>query len=157
MDEAKTREDVIDPQLGNAGWVVGEGPQFTAWGEFPIEMPEDRHQYVDYCLMHQGRVLAVVEAKRTMRGAEQGREQARQYAHNVQAYCQPNASLPFIFFTNGHDIFFWDEEGGYPPRKVFGYPTPDDLQYMMWRKENLGLMADTEVDAARVEAGQHAE
>jgi len=150
VDEVKTREDVIDPQLENAGWVVGEGPQFTAWEEFEIELPKgvfDRdHEYVDYCLMHQEKVLAVVEAKRTMRNAEQGREQARQYAHNVQAYCQPNTSLPFIFFTNGHDIFFWDEEGGYPPRKVFGYPTPDDLQYMMWRKENQGLMGGIDVD-----------
>jgi len=72
MDETATRKRLIDPDLDKAGWIVGEGPQYAAWGEFPIELPEDRHQYVDYCLMHQGRVLAVVEAKRTMRGASLG-------------------------------------------------------------------------------------
>ncbi len=148
MDEAGTRRDLIDPAMVMAGWSVGEGPSFSAWSEFQIDLPEGRHQYVDYCLMHNGRVLAVVEAKKTIRGAEQGREQARQYAHNVQEYHQPEAALPFIFYTNGHDLFFWDEEGGYPPRKVFGYPTPDDLQYMMWRKENIGSMVEQPIDAS---------
>ena len=153
MDEAKTRRELIDPMLVKAGWAVGEGVQFSAWGEFEIELPEGHHQYVDYCLMHNGKVLAVVEAKRTIRGSEQGREQARQYAHNVHAHCQPNGPFPFIFYTNGHDLWFWDEEGGYPPRKVFGYPTPEDLQYMIWKKENCGSMVDTPVD--KEIAGRH--
>ena len=148
MDEAGTRKELIDPAMIRAGWRVGEGPEFSSWGEFPIDLPNGTNQYVDYCLMHEGRVLAVVEAKKTIRGAEQGREQARQYAHNVQSCHQPNAPLPFIFYTNGHDLFFWDEEGGYPPRKIKSgnYPTPDDLQYMMWKKEYQGSMRATEVD-----------
>nr|WP_228085267.1 type I restriction endonuclease subunit R [Mucilaginibacter sp. JRF] len=35
--------------------------------------------------------------------------------------------MPFCFFTNGYEIFFWDLEN-YPPRKVHGFPTRDDLQ-----------------------------
>ena len=55
--------------------------------------------------------------------------------------------MPFIFYTNGHELFFWDEEVT-PPRKIKSgnYPTPDDLQYMMWKKENQRSMAETEVD-----------
>ena len=148
MDEAKTRKDIIDPAMIRAGWRVGEGPEFSAWSEFTITFPDGSHNYVDYCLMHDGQVYAVVEAKKTIRGAEQGREQARQYAHDVQAHCQPNGPMPFIFYTNGHELFFWDEEGGYPPRKIKSgnYPTPDDLQYMMWKKLNQESMVDTPSD-----------
>jgi len=49
--------------------------------------------------MHNGKVLAVVEAKRINRGVEQAREQARQYPDNVQAYVQPDEPAPFIFYT----------------------------------------------------------
>ena len=135
-----------------AGWKVGEGPSFSSQTEFHIEIPEgvyDReNEFVDYCLMHNGQVYAVVEAKKTIRSVEVGREQARQYAHNVQAYSQPDGPMPFIFYTNGHELFFWDEEGGYPPRKIKSgnYPTPDDLQYMMWKKLNQESMVDTPVD-----------
>ena len=150
MDEAKTRKEIIDPAMIRAGWRVGEGPEFSAWSEFTITFPDGTHNYVDYCLMHDGQVYAVVEAKKTIRGAEQGREQARQYAHDVQAHCQPNGPMPFIFYTNGHELFFWDEEGGYPPRKIKSgnYPTPDDLQYMMWKKLNQESMVDTPIDAS---------
>ena len=153
MNEEQTRVDLIDPAMIRAGWKVGEGPEFSAWSEYKITFPEGStpaHNYVDYCLMHDGKVYAVVEAKKTIRGAEQGREQARQYAHDVHAYCQPDGPMPFIFYTNGHELYFWDEEGGYPPRKIKSgnYPTPDDLQYMMWKKMNQESMVNTPVDAS---------
>ncbi len=149
VDENRTRSDIIDPAMVRAGWSVGEGPNFSAQEEYVIDLPNGKHQYVDYCLVRNGKVLAVVEAKKTIRGAEQGREQARQYAHNVKAHCQPDEPMPFIFYTNGLELYFWDEEGGYPSRKIKSgnYPTPDDLQYMMWKRENQGSMVDTEVNA----------
>jgi type I restriction enzyme R subunit len=36
---------------------------------------------------------------------------------------------PMIFFTNGHDIWVWDDAGGYPPRAVYGFYSKDTLQY----------------------------
>jgi type I restriction enzyme R subunit len=56
--------------------------------------------------------------------------------------------MPFIFYTNGHELYFWDEEGGYPSRKIKSgnYPTPEDIQYMMWKKLNQGSMVDTPID-----------
>ena len=50
--------------------------------------------------------LAVVEAKKSSRDAAIGREQAKQYCHNIQK--QLGGELPFCFYTNGHEIFFWD-------------------------------------------------
>ena len=148
MNEDQTRKEFIDPAMKRAGWKVGEGPGFNSWGEFQIDFPDGSSNYVDYCLMHNGQVYAVVEAKKTIRGAEQGREQARKYAHDVQTYFQPDGPMPFIFYTNGHELHFWDEEGGYPPRQIKSgnYPTPDDLQYMMWKKLNKESMMNTPID-----------
>jgi len=147
MDEATTRKKLIDKAMKRAGWSIEIGPN-SAWPEFHIELPEGRNQYVDYCLMNNGQVYAVVEAKRISRGTEEAQEQALQYAQNVHAHCQPNGPFPFIFYTNGHDLYFWDEEGGYPPRKIKSgnYPTPADLQYMMWKKQNQSSMVDTPVN-----------
>ena len=71
MDEAQTRKEFIDPAMVRAGWKVGDGPKFSAWAEFPINFPDGSKNYVDYCLMHEGQVYAVVEAKKSIRGAEQ--------------------------------------------------------------------------------------
>ena len=72
-----------------------------------------------------GKPLAVVEAKKTSVDAAIGREQAKQYCYNINTtQC---IDLPFCFYTNGHDIYFWDLEN-YPPKKVFGFPTRDDLE-----------------------------
>ena len=71
------------------------------------------------------RPLAVVEAKKTSVDAAIGREQVKQYCYNIQK--QFGGELPFCFYTNGHDIFFWDLEN-YPPKKVHGFPTRDDLE-----------------------------
>ena len=150
MNEDATRKVLIDKAMEKAGWSVGKTEKFNAREEFVVPLPDGKNQFVDYCFMHNGKVLAVVEAKRINRGVEQAREQARQYADNVQAYVQPDEPAPFIFYTNGHDLYFWDAEGGYAPRKLKSgnYPTPDDLQYMMWRRENKTSMTTTEIDAS---------
>ena len=38
---------------------------------------------------------------------------------------------PVIFYTNGYDIWMWDDALNYPPRKVFGYYSKDSLQYLV--------------------------
>lgn len=42
--------------------------------------------------------------------------------------------MPFILYTNGHDIFFWDSER-YPPRQVYGFPRLDDLEHMRFQRQ----------------------
>lgn len=92
------------------------------------------HQFSDYVLLGKdGRPLAVVEAKKTSKDAAIGREQARQYCQNIQA--EKGGELPFCFYTNGHDIYFWDL-GNCPPRKVIGFPTRDDLERFRYIRKN---------------------
>jgi len=47
--------------------------------------------------------------------------------------------LPFCFYTNGLEIFFWNLEQ-YPPQKIYSFPTRDDLERMLHlRKEKKPL------------------
>ena len=143
MNEAKTRQDIIDQRLAKAGWNVKNPSQVITelgikYNKFD-SVSEPGHlyngqQYADYALLgDDGYPLAVVEAKKSSRDARFGQEQAKQYAKNIQT--QLKGKLPFVFYTNGHDIWFWDTEK-YPPRKVYGFPTKKDLERLMFLREH---------------------
>ena len=127
--EAKTRIEIIDKQLGQSGWDVKEPTKVVHEFDILVDLPEgikepqtpyQGHQFSDYVLLAKnGKPLAVVEAKKSSKDAALGREQAKQYCYNIQK--QRGGELPFCFYTNGHDIYFWDLENA-PPRKVVGYP-----------------------------------
>lgn len=143
ITEAKTRQEIIDQRLLKAGWDVNNPSQVTSeldiWVGLPegIEEPEHEHQgfqYADYVLLGEdGYPLAVVEAKKTSKDARIGQEQARQYAVNIQK--NSGKDMPFVFYTNGHDIYFWDTEK-FPPRKVYGFPTRKDLERLLFLRKN---------------------
>lgn len=143
LSEAKTRQEIIDKRLLKAGWHVDNPSQVTSeldiWVGLPegTEEPEHEHQgfqYADYALLgNDGHPLAVVEAKKTSKDARVGQEQARQYAENIQK--NSGKDMPFVFYTNGFDIYFWDTEK-HPPRKVYGYPTRKDLERMLFLRKN---------------------
>jgi len=42
--------------------------------------------------------------------------------------------LPFVFYTNGHEYFFWDSDN-YAPEQIAGFPTKDDLEWMHLRRK----------------------
>lgn len=75
-----------------------------------------------------GKPLAVIEAKKTSIDPERGRQQAKLYADGLE---KMHGQRPVIFYTNGYDIWMWDDVLGYPPRKVFGYYSKDSLQYLV--------------------------
>ena len=37
---------------------------------------------------------------------------------------------PVIFYTNGFDIWIWDDAQGFPPRKLYGFYSKDSLQHL---------------------------
>ncbi len=134
MNEATTRQQLIDQRLRQANWEVGN-PNMVAeeWYLPPtadLETTEptvgyNRSGFSDYALKgRKGEILAIVEAKRSSKDAKTGREQAHQYCRQVE---QEQGFLPFCFYTNGHEIFFWDLDH-YPPLKVHGFPTRSDLE-----------------------------
>ena len=144
MTEAETRQQLIDTKLGLAGWNVDDPAQVIeeldihlADAGYPVRPdpndPYTGHQYADYGLLLAGKPIAVVEAKRASKDAELGQEQALQYAQNLQRI--HGGRIPFVMYTNGYDIYFWDSDT-YPPVKVLGFPTRDDLEWLDQRRES---------------------
>ena len=137
--EQQTRNEIIDHKLRAAGWNLSDRSQVVEEYDIIVGLPDgvqesttpyQGHQYCDYVLMGKnGKPFAVIEAKKTSKDAAVGREQAKQYCTNIRD--KQGHDLPFCFYTNGHDIFFWDI-GNNPPRKVYGYPTRDDLERMSY-------------------------
>ncbi|WP_245213703.1 type I restriction endonuclease [Rhodoferax sp. AJA081-3] len=112
--EDNTRKWLIDRDLRMAGWDVPKG---TASNDSLGQEVGVLHQatttgkgYCDYVLWDDnGKPLAVVEAKKTLVDARVGQEQAKQYADGLE---KQYGQRPMIFFTNGHDIWVWDDAGG---------------------------------------------
>lgn len=141
--EAQTRSELIDKQLGISGWNVKDPTQVVSEFDISVPLPDgvaeprnsyEGHQFSDYVLLGKdGKPLAVVEAKKSSKDAALGREQAKQYCYNIKK--EQGGELPFCFYTNGHEIYFWDLEN-YPPRKVVGFPTWDDLERFQYIRRN---------------------
>lgn len=133
-NEVQTRKEIIDDRLKQAGWNIDDRTQVVEEFDIIVDAnlveeaptPYAGRQFSDYVLLAKdGKPLAVVEAKKSTVDANIGKEQAKQYCFNIQK--QFGGELPFCFYTNGHDIFFWDLDN-YPPKKVYGFPTRDDLE-----------------------------
>lgn len=155
QSEAQTRQKVIDKRLLQAGWDVKKPSQATEeldiWVGLPDGVAEPQtlyqgHLFADYALLGQdGKPLAVVEAKKTSVEAEKGKEQARIYAEKIQK--TTDGPMPFVFYTNGYDIFFWDTER-YPPRKIYGFPSRSDLDRMQFLRDNSKVLSSELINPA---------
>ena len=133
FDEATTRTRIIDSLLASAGWSIQPAAGKITDVEKEVEV---HHQptksglgYADYVLWDDdGSPLAVIEAKKTSVDPERGRKQAQLYADGIE---KMHGKRPVIFYTNGYDIWMWDDAAGYPPRKIHGYYSRDSLQYLV--------------------------
>ena len=136
FNEAKTRRHLIDSLLVGAGWDVGADGQSTQEVGQEIEV---QHQptpssigAADYVLRDDNdRPLAVVEAKKTAVDPEVGRTQAKCYADGLE---QDHGQRPVIFYTNGFDIWMWDDAAGYTPRKLYGFYSKDSLRKLIYQR-----------------------
>jgi type I restriction enzyme, R subunit len=138
FDEAKTRRWLIDTQLVASGFNVGaEGANTTEVSqEVEVEhQPTDSTKgAADYVIWDDnGKPLAVIEAKRTAEDPARGKVQARIYADGLQ---KTHRHRPIILYTNGFDIWLWDDAQGYPPRKIYGFYSKDSLQQLIFQRGN---------------------
>ncbi len=160
-NEAQTRREIIDKKLKLAGWNVDDPSQVTQ--ELDIDLaeaglpraaepatPYSGHQFADYGLLLRGEPIIVVEAKRTSKDARLGKEQALQYAQHLHEI--HGGRIPFVCYTNGYDIHFW-EYGFYPPMKVYGFPTRDDLEWLDQRRETRKPMSVELINTNIVDRG----
>ena len=130
ISEAETRKKYIDIELKLAGWEIGK----DCLVEVEVEgMPNATGiGYVDYVLYgNNGKLLAVVEAKKSSKDPIVGSQQAKLYAdclHNQYG------QRPLIFTTNGFEINYTNDAEGYPQRRVAGIFTKDELQLTVDRR-----------------------
>lgn len=129
--EAETRTHLIDLLLAEAGWddlQEGRDLEYKVTG---LPSTPTGNGYVDYVLWgDNGKPLAIVEAKKTGTSPENGQHQAKEYADALE---KQFGQRPIIFYSNGYHTYIWDDSF-YPPRKVSGFYTKDELKTHILRR-----------------------
>ena len=143
FDEETTRFRLIDSMLADAGWDVGlNGKDTDEVGQevkVLYQPTPSREGKADYVLYDDNdKPLAVIEAKKTAVDASLGRNQARMYADGME---KMTGQRPVIFYTNGFDVYIWDDAQDYPDRKLYGFYSKESLKYLVnfQRKEKKPL------------------
>jgi type I restriction enzyme, R subunit len=104
----------IDQLLKDTEWRLTDGLSVR------YEYPLDDGGRADYALFdRQGRALAVLEAKSTSINLSNGETQGRRYADQL--------GVPFIFLSNGEEIWFCDKDQDAHFRKIETVFSQDDL------------------------------
>ncbi|WP_372750824.1 DEAD/DEAH box helicase family protein [Labilibaculum sp.] len=134
--EAETRIYLIDVALKEAGWeTLRDGYEL----EYPVKgMPitgdnPKGNGFADYVLWDDnGLPLAVIEAKRSSKSSEYGKNQAKLYADCLE---QMKGQRPIIFYANGYENYLWDDTF-YNSRQVYGFLTKEELQWRIQQRDN---------------------
>ncbi|WP_427159515.1 DEAD/DEAH box helicase family protein [Aliinostoc sp. HNIBRCY26] len=133
LSEANTRTAFIDPALTKAGWNLQDSNQVGF--EIPVDGydAEPWNGVTDYCLYQpNGKVIAVVEAKRQSRDPRIAQGQVEYYVTEIEKH---QSFRPFAFMTNGREFYFWDV-GNSAKRQVAGFFSPADLENLLYIRQN---------------------
>lgn len=148
--EAETRKLLIDVLLREAGWHKGTS---SLQEEYELD-GIDRNKNAtgtgsaDYVLFDDnGLPLAVIEAKKTMVDAKVGKFQALDYANAIEKKFNQR---PIIFYTNGYEIYIWDDHF-YPERKIQGFYKKDELQLAIERRTSRKSILNPTINRKTVE------
>lgn len=136
FSEAETRIYLIDQMLADEGWKVGKGMTNTeeVKKEYPVshQPTESGEGFADYVLFDDnGKPLAVIEAKKTSEDPQKGRTQARLYADGIE---KQDGQRPVIFYTNGYDLWIWNDAVDEPWRKLYGFYSKSSLQHLIFQR-----------------------
>ncbi|MBK0865889.1 DEAD/DEAH box helicase family protein [Saccharopolyspora sp. HNM0986] len=139
LDEDETCQQLVLPALAAAGWggrirheyQINDGKLLAGKRWHRREAPLRADYALEYA---EDLVIAVVEAKRTRKDADEGIEQAKQYARRLD--------VPFAYATNGTTIYEIDATTGRIDQ-VDEYPSPDEL----WQRYRDRQGIDTDLQA----------
>lgn len=148
FNEAQTRRRLIDTELQLAGWNIAldgtDTDQVTIEHEVDGQPTPSGTGYCDYVLWDDnGKPLAVVEAKRARENSEKGRQQGKLYADALE---KKHGQRPVIFYTNGYDVWIWDDVLDSVPRRLYGYYSKDSLQYLISQRAQRKNLNDTPIE-----------
>ncbi len=133
LSEADTRSKLIDPALRLRGWTEQHIRREVTAGAIDIidgKAKRRDNSKADYTMRlrvnseTQPVAVALIEAKRNQRPANQGLEQAKLYADTKRL------NLPFVFSSNGYLWVMYDRSTGQitEPRPMSEFPTPEELR-----------------------------
>lgn len=158
LTEAQTRNYIIDEMLIEAGWDIKKVTNFNKeikeynTDEVKREVAVDNlpntpsgKGYIDYALYDAtGKMIAIIEAKKTRREPKESKTQAFYYANSVE---METGFRPLIFYTNGFEIYFWDDVN-YAPRRIYGMFSKDDVETRLFQRQNRKPLENVEVDTS---------
>ena len=105
----------IDALLRDAGWNLTDGVSVL----FEHALPDGTQ--ADYVLCDRsGRPMAALEAKRASVNPVEARGQGCHYAEQLE--------VPFVFLSNGEEVWFLDRDTDAHARKISGFYSQDDLE-----------------------------
>jgi type I restriction enzyme R subunit len=162
--EARTRQDLIDPALRQAGWNVEDARQVgkeipvdefdpAAWKSLQRKLKDLGVSYAgdlpsgvtDYALYRpNGEIIAVVEAKRMSTDPRLAEAQAEFYVTELE---KRQSLRPFAFLSNGRETFFWDV-GRAVKREVAGFFSPEDLERLLYLRQAGTLLSAAPINPA---------
>ena len=145
ITEYATRQKFINLDLQMMGWKL-DGEDADVLQEYQVEdMAGKAGQkgFADYVLFGKdGLPLAVVEAKRTSKDPNVGRQQAVLYADALE---KKFGRRPMMFTTNAWETYIWDDTEG-PQRKVSFIFSKDDLHRLMNRRTEKQDLSRIDID-----------
>lgn len=146
MAEWKTRKRYIDADLRYSGYEFSQTAKRNCIEtEYPVVgMPNASGTgHVDYVIWGDtGKIIALIEAKRTSESAEKGKNQGEIYADCIQ---NMQGFRPIIFYTNGFETYLWDDMISVP-RLVSGIFQRCDLDKMIERRYNRKPLSSITID-----------
>lgn len=148
ISEERTRKEMIDPQLEHAGWYLRDLSKVKT--EIPVDGydAEPWNGISDYTLYREnGEVLAVVEAKKTVVDVRLAEAQLTHYVTEIEKH---QSFHPFGFLANGLEIHFVDV-GYAPKREVFGFFTREDLENLLFIRQNAKPLGSVEINNSIVD------
>ena len=131
--ERQTRKKRIDPLLKAAGWTVAPyqaGMDLSRFNKYALEEFPTDNGPADYALCVDGKILAVVEAKKVTLGPQNVLTQAERYAAGISGspFNFSGFRVPFIYSTNGEIIWYHDLRNPLNrSRTIAKFHTPDAL------------------------------
>ncbi|MEN3156670.1 DEAD/DEAH box helicase family protein [Priestia aryabhattai] len=140
ISEFDTRKKYIDLDLKLAGWQFGEDIE----EEYSVQgMPNKTGEgFIDYVLRGEnGKIIGIVEAKRTAKDPKIGRQQAKLYADCIEV---EQGLRPIIFYTNGYETYIWHDS--YKARKTSGFYNKGELQLLINRRTLRQPLTEIEIN-----------
>ncbi|MGB7789397.1 DEAD/DEAH box helicase family protein [Methanoregula sp.] len=132
-NERQTRKKRIDPLLKAAGWNIvrfEEGMDLSSYNNTALEEYQTDNGPADYALVVDGKILAVIEAKKVSLGPQNVLTQAERYSEGIpkSPFNFSGFRVPFLYSTNGEIIWYHDVRNPLNrSRQITKFHTPSAL------------------------------